>query len=158
MTLQGALRASSLPRGGCKTKKRETPRACPLFEYPFFDARTASVLEPACGGCRLVPRRGSGAKSAVCGLNGPLPPLRVGAFHLNPRPRSALLRLCLFAPCSNENSRFRFGKKNCALLTFSLLNGIQRFRERRGERRPHGSAETPTAITDRNNVPYRTIR
>jgi single-strand DNA-binding protein len=36
----------------------------------------------------------------------------------------------------NGNSRFRFGKKNYASLTFSLQNGIQRFRERRGEQRP----------------------
>jgi hypothetical protein len=61
------------------------------------------------------------------------PPIRqADGSHLNPRPRSALLRFRLFASCSNENSRFRFGKRNCASLTFSLLNGIQRFRERRG--------------------------
>src|ERR1700730_13344876 len=79
------------------------------------------------------------------------PPIRQadGSPHLNPRPRSALLRFRLFASCSNENSRFRFGKKNCASLTFSLLNGVQRFRERRGENHMAG-AEATTAI-QRNN-------
>src|SRR5271165_3334470 len=50
MTPQDALLASSPPRSGHKPKKRETPRACPLSENPFFDARTRSVLEPAVAG------------------------------------------------------------------------------------------------------------
>ena len=44
MTPQDALLSLSRPSGGLKTKKREMPRTC-----PFFDARTRSVLEPACG-------------------------------------------------------------------------------------------------------------
>jgi hypothetical protein len=50
MTPQDALLASSPPRSDHKPKKRETPRACPLLENPFFDARTRSVLEPAVAG------------------------------------------------------------------------------------------------------------
>src|SRR5271165_1383429 len=68
--------------------------------------------------CRLVPRRGFSAKSTVCGLNGFLPSGEPdGTLHLNPRPSGfpRLLRFRLFAPCPNGNSRFRFGKKNCAL-------------------------------------------
>src|SRR5271165_4378390 len=148
MTPQDALLASSPPRSGHKPKKRETPRACPLLDRPFL----MLAREPCSARLRRVssiPTARLTLKSAVCGLNGLLPTLRFGALHLNPRPSGqgrTLLRLRLFAPCSNENSRFRFGKKNCASLTFSLLNGIQRFRERRKKKRPHGSAETATAI------------
>jgi single-strand DNA-binding protein len=46
------------------------------------------------------------------------------------------LLLRLFAPCSNGNPRSRFGKKNCASLTFSLENGIQSIPGEKGEQRP----------------------
>jgi hypothetical protein len=121
---------------------------------PFLDRPFLMLAREPCS-ARLrrvssIPTARLTLKSTVCGLNGLLPSAKAdSALHLNPRPSSqgrTLLRLRLFAPCSNENSRFRFGKKNCASLTFSLLNGIQRFRERREEKRPHGSAETATAI------------
>src|SRR5271165_1863708 len=50
MTPQDALLASSPPRSGHKPKKRETPRACPLSENPFFDARTGTLLGPPAAG------------------------------------------------------------------------------------------------------------
>jgi hypothetical protein len=135
MTPQDDMLASSAPRSGHKPKKNETLRVCPLLENRFCDARTRSVLEPACGGFRLVPRRGSSTKSTVCGLNRLLPMLRIGTLYLNPRPRSALLRLRLFAPCWKRKLTFPFWKEKLRLAHFSLLNGIQRFRERReGER------------------------
>ena len=57
-------------------------------------------------------------KSTVCGLNGLLPTLRVGALHLNPRPRSALLRLRLFAPCWKRKLTFPFWKEKLRLAHF----------------------------------------
>src|SRR5260370_12671863 len=50
MPPQDALLASSPPRSGHKPKKRETPRACPLSENPFFDARTGTLLGPPAAG------------------------------------------------------------------------------------------------------------
>src|SRR5271165_779219 len=50
MTPQDALLASSPPRSGHRAKKRETPRACPLLDRPFFDARTGTVLGPPAAG------------------------------------------------------------------------------------------------------------
>src|ERR1700737_2554366 len=73
-------------------------------------------------------------KSTVCGLNGYLPALRVGSLHLNPRPSvqgRTLLLLRLFAP-SQTATRVSVLERKIALgLTFSLLNGILRFRERK---------------------------
>src|SRR5690348_10876184 len=113
MTPQDALLALSPPISGHKPKKRETPRACPLLDRPF--------LMLARGPCSARLRRVSSIptarltlKSTVCGLNGLLPSAKAdGALHLNPRPPGqgrTLLRLRLYAPCSNENSRFRFWK------------------------------------------------
>jgi hypothetical protein len=124
------------PIGG--TPIRETPRFCTRHEYPFFDARPEGFRSSV----RL--RRMSShptarlwRKSTVCGLNRFLPSAEAdGALHLNPRPpvrgscSSASLRR------AKRQLRFRFGNKNCASAHFSLQNGIQRFRERRGEQRP----------------------
>jgi hypothetical protein len=113
MTPQDAMLASSPPSSGHKPKKRETPRTGPLF-----DARTRSVLELACGRVSSVPRRGSGAKSTVCGLNRLLPMLRIGTLYLNPRPPSALLRPRLFAPCWKRKLTFPFRKEKLRLAHF----------------------------------------
>src|SRR5271165_7138753 len=92
MTPQDALLASSPPRSGHKPKKRETPRACPLLDRPFLmlaqEPCSARLWRVSSG-----PTARLTLKSTVCGLNGLLPTLRVGALHLNPRPRSALLLL-----------------------------------------------------------------
>jgi len=50
-------------------------------------------------------------KSTVCGLNGLRPTLRVGALHLNPRPRSALLLLRPLSVGRFALLRFAFGQK-----------------------------------------------
>jgi hypothetical protein len=119
------------PKGGTPTSDRlrfvYLPETC-------FDARPPSGLVPPAADLVLVPRRGLERKSTVCGLNGFLPSARAdGSLHLNPQPRSALLLLRLFAPCSNVNSRFRFGKKNCALAHLSLQNGIQKIPGEKGK-------------------------
>ena len=118
MTPQDALLASSPPRSGHKPKKRETPRACPLSENPFFDARTGSRARARRGGCRLVPRRGSTLKSTVCGLNGLLPTLRVGALHLNPRPRSGALAPSPLCAVLKRKLTFPFWKEKLRLAHF----------------------------------------
>jgi hypothetical protein len=69
----------------------------------------------------------------------------------------ALLRLRLFAPCRKRKLTFPFWREKLHSFTFSLLNGIQGFRKRNGEKRHMAGAEVATAITDRENVPYRTF-
>jgi hypothetical protein len=44
-------------------------------------------------------------KSAVCGLNGLLPTLRVGALHLNPRPRAAHVKPPRVVVCCSSYER-----------------------------------------------------
>ena len=134
------------PKGG--TPIRETPRFCTHYEYPFFDARPEGLRSSV----RLRrmssrPTARLSRKSTVCGLNRFLPTLRVGALHLNPRP--PVLGSCSYASlrrAGNGNSRFRFGKKNCASLTFSLQNGIEKIPGEKGRTKANGPTETVTAI------------
>ena len=82
-----------------------------------------------------------------------LPPVRRGGRFppLDPRPAVKAVRSCASAflrRAGNENSCFRLGKKNCASLSFSLPNGIQGFREEKGERRQMAQAETATVIKE----------
>jgi DNA repair protein RadC len=66
-------------------------------------------------------------KSAVCGLNGLRPTLRVGALHLDPRPRSALL---LLRPLSvGRFASLRFRPKNMAHHIFQLESELQNIPE-----------------------------
>src|SRR5271165_988867 len=66
-------------------------------------------------------------KSAVCGLNGLLPTLRVGALHLNPRPRSALL---LLRPLPvGRFASLRFRPKNMAHHIFQSETELQNIPE-----------------------------
>src|ERR1700722_9617231 len=80
-------------------EKRLSPRRDPRRSLlPLSPKRTQVRLKSLLYRVWLTPDslrthgRPSG-KSAVCGLNGLRPTLRVGALHLNPRPRSALLLL-----------------------------------------------------------------
>ena len=67
------------------------------------------------------------AKSAVSGLNGLRPTLRVGALHLNPRPRSALL---LLRPLSvGRFASLRFRPKNMAHHIFQSESELQNIPE-----------------------------
>jgi hypothetical protein len=85
---------------------------------PFFDAR------PRAGSFRLrrissCPTARLQRKSTVCGLNGFLPSAKAdGSLHLNPQPRSALLLLRLFAPCSNINCVSVLERKSAPRLIF----------------------------------------
>ena len=73
-------------------------------------------------------------KSAVCGLNGLRPTLRVGALHLNPRPRSALL---LLRPLSvGRFASLRFRPKNMAHHIFQLESELQNIPEAAPEASP----------------------
>ena len=133
------------PKGG--TPIRETPRFCTHYEYPFFDARPeglrSSVRLRRMSSC---PTARLSRKSTVCGLNG-LRPSFAGSPP-NPRPpgeRGSCARASL-RRAGNGNSRSRFGKKNCASLTFSLQNGIQKILRREGENKANGPTETVTAI------------
>jgi hypothetical protein len=113
MTPQDALLASSPPRSGHKPKKRETPRACPLLDRPFL----MLAREPCSARLRRVssiPTARLTLKSAVCGLNGLLPTLRVGALHLKsstafralaPSPLCAVLKRKLTFPFWKEKLR-----------------------------------------------------
>jgi hypothetical protein len=75
----------------------------------------------------LNPRSASWRKSTVCGLNGLRPTLRVGALHLNPRPRSALL---LLRPLSvGRFASLRFRPKNMAHHIFQLESELQNIPE-----------------------------
>src|SRR5271165_5944858 len=66
-------------------------------------------------------------KSAVCGLNGLLPTLRVGSLHLNPQPRAALL---LLRPLSvGRFASLRFRPKNMAHHIFQLETELQNIPE-----------------------------
>jgi DNA repair protein RadC len=66
-------------------------------------------------------------KSAVCGLNGLRPTLRVGALHLNPQPRAALL---LLRPLSaGRFASLRFRPKNMAQHIFQSENELQNIPE-----------------------------
>jgi len=66
-------------------------------------------------------------KSTVCGLNGLRPTLRVGALHLNPRPRSALL---LLRPLSaGRFAALRFRPKNMAHHISRLESELQNIPE-----------------------------
>src|SRR6202162_4409687 len=83
-------------------EKRLSPRRAPRRSLlPLSPKRTQVRLKSLLYRVWLTPDplrthgRPSG-KSAVCGLNGLRPTLRVGALHLNPRPRAALLLLGLF--------------------------------------------------------------
>jgi hypothetical protein len=147
MILQDAMLASSPPGSGHKPKKHETLRACPFLENRSFDARTGAVLElgPA-PEFRLVPRRGSSAKSTVCGLNRLLPMLRIGTLYLNPRPRSALLRLRLFAPCWKRKLTFPFWKDKLRLAHFFSPKRNPKIPGEKGKRKANGSSKTATAI------------
>jgi hypothetical protein len=100
--------------------QRSTRRFAPA---PFW--RTVSLMlarepcsSPPAAEFRLVPRRGSSAKSTVCGLNRLLPMLRIGTLYLNPRPRSALLHLRLFAPCWKRKLTVPFRKEKLRLAHF----------------------------------------
>ena len=113
MTPQDALLASSPPRSGHKPKKRETPRACPLSENPFFDARTRSVLEPAVAGvvwshgaahaqeCRLRLKRTTPNAPRRC------PPFKssTASRALAPSPLCAVLKRKLTFPFWKEKLR-----------------------------------------------------
>jgi hypothetical protein len=82
-------------------------------------------------------------KSAVCGLNGFLPTLRVGALHLNPRPRSALL---LLRPLSaGRFASLRFRPKNMAHHIFQLERELQYIPEAAPEASPSFSVSEKLA-------------
>jgi hypothetical protein len=118
------------------------PSRIPLLMLARERARSA------CGGCRPSPTARLQRKSTVCGLSGFLPSAKAdGSLQLNPQPRSALLLLRLFAPCSNVNARFRFGKKNCASSSLFLSKTeSKRFLERMERTSANGPTETVTAI------------
>jgi hypothetical protein len=114
-------------------------------EYSSFDAR------PRAGSFRLrrISSYSHGAASAQeyrLRLKR-LPPIRQadGSLHLNPRPLRALAPPPLCAVL-NVNSRFRFGKKNCASAHLSLQNGIQKIPGEKGRTKANGPTETVTAI------------
>ena len=130
------------------TPIRETPRFCTHYEYPFFDARS----EGSRSSVRLR-RMSSGPtarlsrKSTVCGLSS-LRPSFAGSPPFKsstPDKRGSCARASL-RRAGNGNSRFRFGKKNCASLTFSLQNGIEKILRREGENKANGPTEMVTAI------------
>jgi hypothetical protein len=79
-------------------EKRLSPRRAPRLSLLPHSRRTQVRLKPLPSrpGWRqsyTEPTDVLRGKSTVCGLNGLRPTLRVGALHLNPRPRSALLLL-----------------------------------------------------------------
>jgi len=122
---------------GGTPRERDSLASAPITNtHSLMLAPKAFGARSAYGRCRLGPSARPASKSTVCGLNGLRPSAEAdGSLHLSPRPVSASSRLLLarlFAPCSNGNSRSRFGKKNCASLTFSLQNGIQKIPGEKG--------------------------
>src|SRR5207253_10968078 len=86
----------------------------------------------ACGRSRPSPTARLQRKST--GLNGFLPSAKADGFlHLNPQPRSALLLLRLFAPCSNVNCVSVWKEKLRPRLISKTES--ERFRERTEEQR-----------------------
>jgi hypothetical protein len=74
-------------RDAAHQNARRLPSARLVRPHTLMLAPKAFGLEPRFAGYHLVPRRGSSAKSTVCGLNGFLPSAKAdGALHLNPRP------------------------------------------------------------------------
>ena len=88
---------------GSFREKGLSPRRAPRRSLlPLSPKRTQVRLKHSFSlfGSRQIhsePTGGLRGKSAVYGLNGLRPTLRVGSLHLNPRPRSALLRLRPFS-------------------------------------------------------------
>jgi hypothetical protein len=133
------------PKGG--TPIRETSRFRTHYEYPIFDARPESLRSSVRlrrMSSRPTARRAS--KSTVCGLNGlrpslaGLPPFKSSTPDKRGSCSGASLRRA-----QTGNSRSRFGKKNCASLTFLSKTESKRFRERRGTK-AMTPTETVTAI------------
>jgi hypothetical protein len=93
---------------------------------PRFTVRSLSSLS----GLRQIhiePTHALRCKSTVYGLNGRRPTLRVGALHLNPQPRSALL---LLRPLSvGRFASLRFRPKNMAHHIFQLESELQNIPE-----------------------------
>src|SRR5271165_2347259 len=89
-------------------EKRLSPRRAPRRSLlPLSPKRTQVRLKSLLNLVWLrqihsEPTGGLRCKSAVCGLNGLLPTLRVGALHLNPRPLRAL------APTASFRGRLCF--------------------------------------------------
>src|ERR1700733_582941 len=107
-------------------EKRLSPRRVPRRSLlPLSPKRTRVRLKSLLFLVWLTPDsfrahgRPSG-KGTVCGLNGLRPTLRVGALHLNPRPRSAPL---LLRPLSvGRFASLRFRPKNMAHHIFQSVS------------------------------------
>jgi hypothetical protein len=72
--------------------------------------------------------------------------LRISSVYLNPRPRSALLRLRLFAPCWKRKLTVPFWKEKLRLAHFFSPKRNPKIPGEKGRRKANGSAETATAI------------
>src|ERR1700731_1040518 len=114
-------------------EKRLSPRRAPGASLlPLSPKRTQVRLKSLLilSGSRQIhsePTDVLRGKSAVCGLNGLLPTLRLGALHLNPRPRSALL---LLRPLSvGRFASLRFRPKNMAHHISQLESELQNIPE-----------------------------
>jgi len=119
------------PKGGTPTS--DTPRLVYLPENLFL-MLARERARSACGGCRPSPTARLQRKSTVCGLSGFLPSAKAdGSLQLNPQPRSALLLLRLFAPCSNVNCVSVLETKIAPKAHFSLQNGIQKIPGEKGK-------------------------
>jgi hypothetical protein len=126
-----------LPLIGGTPRERDSLASAPITNTPFFDARP-EVFRSSVRLRRMSSRPTARLwrKSTVCGLNRFLPTLRVGALHLNPRPLFGALAPTPLCAVLKRQLRFRFGNKNCASLTFSLQNGIQKIPGEKGKQRP----------------------
>jgi hypothetical protein len=126
---------SIAPKGGIPGEARRVASGR-FSNYPFCYESHARVRAPATGGISTCPTARLQRKSAVCGLNGLLPRLRLGSLHLNPRPPKTFEALALL-PFLRRGKRkcpsFRFGKKNQALVPiFPSKTESKGFLEERG--------------------------
>jgi hypothetical protein len=139
------LRLLPAPPKGGTPDKRHTSLGLPSRKS-LFDAR------PRAGSFRLRRSRPSPTarlqrKSTVCSLSGFLPSAKAdGSLQLNPQPRSALLLLRLFAPCSNVNCVSVLERKIAPQLIFLSKTESKRFLEGRERTKANGPTETVTAI------------
>jgi hypothetical protein len=121
---QDALLTPLPLKSGSKPKKHETPRACPLLEFPLFDARTRACSSPALQG--IVWSHGA-APGQECRLRlkrfPPRAPLRFPPFKSSTvRPAADALAPSPFCAVLKRKLEFPFWKEKLRLgLTFSLL-------------------------------------
>jgi len=134
LLLRSVLAKGGMPDGSLRTALANTRSAT---------SRTLACALPPMAGHPLGPTARLQRKSAVCGLNGLLPRLRLGSLHLNPRPPKVFRALApppFLRRGKRKRSSFRFGKKIALGAHFPSKTESKRFREGRrgsGQTRPN---------------------